>query len=437
MESVPRPMRVLLLGATGLIGSTVRDRLLAEGHGVTAICRQLPAGTRPPGLQWDALDLGTLRCADAWRSRLAGIDAVVNAAGLLQDGLGDDVLAVQETAMIALFDACKLAGTRWIVQISAVGATADAPTNFMRTKASADAHLAGLDLDWIIFRPGLVLAPQAYGGSALLRALAAMPLFMPVPPGAGALQTIHVDEVAEAVTRALAGLVPARRSYDLVEPEVHSAGEVVRALRDWLGYRPAPVREVPGAIIAATARIADTLGLLGWRSPFRSTAVAQLRAGVVGDPATWSAVSGRMPSSLAVSLARIPSTVQERWFARMFLVKPAAIFTLALFWGVSGVIAVADPAAAASVLVARGWEEPVALAAVLSGACLDIALGLAVLVKRWLVPAALAMIGLAITYLLLGTVVAPDLWLDPLGAFIKVLPALVLALAVLATAADR
>ncbi len=68
---------------------------------------------------------------------------------------------------------------RRIIHISAIGASTDGPTAFARTKAQADAHLASLDLDWVILRPTLVLAPAAYGGTAMLRGLAGLPWVVP------------------------------------------------------------------------------------------------------------------------------------------------------------------------------------------------------------------------------------------------------------------
>jgi hypothetical protein len=85
----------------------------------------------------------------------------------------------------------------------------------------------------------------------------------------------------------------------------------------------------------------------------------------------------------------------------------------------------------------RGWGLAPAGFAVVGGALADVALGLAISVRRFLRPAALGMIALSLAYLGLGTFAAPDLWLDPLGPFLKVLPGLVLALVVLAIEPGR
>jgi hypothetical protein len=64
--------------------------------------------------------------------------------------------------------------------------------------------------------------------------------------------------------------------------------------------------------------------------PARSTSLAQLAAGVVGDPARWTAETRITPKSFAQILAARPASAQDRWFARLYLLKPLAILGLAV-----------------------------------------------------------------------------------------------------------
>ncbi|PIK72528.1 hypothetical protein CS379_13475, partial [Methylobacterium frigidaeris] len=175
----------------------------------------------------------------------------------------------------------------------------------------------------------------------------------------------------------------------------------------------------------------------GWRSPLRSTALVQVTEGVIGDPGPWQRAGGPELSGLRASLRRLPSTVQERWFGRLWLVKPAVIGGLALFWLVSGLVGLVRFDAAAAVLTERGVGPGAADAAVAAGIVLDLVLGAAMLVRRLMPLAALAMIGGTLAYLVAGTWLAPDLWADPLGTYVKMLPAALLALVALALAAER
>jgi uncharacterized protein YbjT (DUF2867 family) len=431
-------MRILVLGGYGLIGSAVLARLLDAGHNLVALGRNTgSARRRIPEATWIDRDIASLREPAAWLPLVTGCDAAVNCAGVLQDGPRDDVRAVQDVAMRALFRACAEAGIRRVVQVSAVGAAPDARTAFMRTKGAADAALAQSDLDWTILRPGLVLAPAAYGGTALLRALASAPLVLPVVGGAGPIQTVHVEDVAEAVRLAIEGRVPARAAYDLVEDEAHSLSDVVAAFRAWLGHPPAPVVAVPRLLVRPVVALSDGLGQLGWRSPLRSTALVQVTEGVTGDSEPWRRAGGPALTGLRASLRRLPSTVQERWFGRLWLLKPVVIGGLSLFWLVSGLIGLLRFDAAAAVLTERGVGAGPAHAAVAAGIVLDLALGAAMLVRRLMPLAALGMIGGTLAYLVAGTGLAPDLWADPLGAYVKTLPAALRALVALALASER
>jgi uncharacterized protein YbjT (DUF2867 family) len=430
-------MRVLVLGATGVVAAPILQRLLDGGDEVVGVSRDTEtAARRLPAVRWVARDIARLTQPQDWAPLLDGIDAVVNAAGVLQDSLRDDVTALQLTSMTALYAACVAHGVRKVVQISAAGASVNAPSVFMRTKGEADDALAALDLDWVVFRPGVVLGPSAVGASAMMRALAALPVAIPLANPEMRIRTVHADDVADAVMLALADGIPLRQVYDLVEPQSHTLKEVVSAFRAWMGYRPARIFALPSWAATALFRIGDGLGWLGWRTPMRSTAQQQMQVGIAGDPAPWTAAVRELPG-LEASLRRIPATLQERWFARVWMVKPLAVAALSIFWIATGVIALARPDVSMAIVAIRGTPLWIAAFMVIAGGISDILLGLALLVRRWLVPTCLVMIAVSILYMIVGTIVAPDYWIDPLGPFLKVLSVIALTLVLLATAEDR
>lgn len=431
-------MRVLVLGAYGLIGSSVARRLVAAGHEVVGLGRAVAsARIRHPDLQWIVADLGTLTSPAHWRPLLDRVDAVVNCAGALQDGPRDNLQAVQSDSMRALYDSCVAEGVRRVVTISAAGVSREATTAFFRTKAEADEALERTDLEWFILRPGLVLAPEAYGGTALVRALASCPGVVPLVRVDQPLQTIGIDDLAEAVTACLDGRVPSRRAYDLVEAERHALRDVVTAFRQWLGRKPAPIVEVPPWFARIVAASGDALAWLGWRSPLRTTAIRQLESGVCGDARAWEDAGGEPVRSLHQTLRRMPSTVQERWFGRVWLLKPVIIATLSLFWLATGLIALARFGPSLALLVDAGLPSALATGVAVATALLDIALGLAVLIRRTLPAAALGMVVTTALYLVAASVMRPDLWVDPLGPLIKPIPGAVLALVALAITDER
>lgn len=430
-------MRVLVLGGYGLIGLEIVRRLRAAGHEVVGLGRSAQKGrSAAPGIAWIGADIATLATPRAWAPHIEGVDAIVNAAGALQDGARDNLRAMQQEAIIALISACAGKSTRF-VQISAPGASEDSPTVFMRTKGVADAALRASALDWIILKPGLVISANAYGGTSLLRMLASMPVAQVTVLGESQMQTVAATDVAEATLRALEGKVEARRDYDLVETESYALAEIVAKFRAWLGLAPASMRiNLPNAFGFGLAAFADLAGWLGWRSPLRTTALRVLARDVKGDGHAWAAAGGHKLKSLDETLAALPATAQERVYARAQLLAPALVLTLSGFWLASGVLGVVQRADAARVL--EGAVAPdFAMTLVLAGAATDIAIGLGVLVRPFTRMAALAAIAVSLAYLVLGTWLTPALWADPLGPLVKIFPGMALALALAALTGER
>jgi hypothetical protein len=244
-----------------------------------------------------------------------------------------------------------------------------------------------------------------------------------------AVQTVALADVARAAVAAAEGRIPPGTEADLVTPEPLPLGEVIAAHRRWLGLAPAR-REIvaPRWALALASRAADALGRLGWRSPLRSTAVTVMAEGVRGDPEPWRRLTGESLADLPATLAATPATAADRRAARLWLMMPLAVATLALFWLASGLIGLWQTPAAAAVLTPAGIDPALAAALVWLGALTDIALGLAVLHRRWARAACAGMVFVGLAYLVFGTVLTPWLWADPLGPFVKVIPGLVLAL---------
>lgn len=431
-------MRVFLLGGYGLIGKEIGQALLKAGHHVVAAARNPDLGARLlPAATWHKVDLNNLMKSEDWVPFLRDCDAVINAAGALQSGGGDRLSLSQRDSLIGLVRACEQQGVQRFVQISAPGASADAETEFLRTKGEADNALAASRLDWVILKPGLVLAPTAFGGTALLRMLAAVPWIQPLLLGKARFQCVEAKEVAAAVLSCLEDPTLARQSYDLMEAQSHSLESLVLAIRQWLGFpTPKAVLTLPLPLGFALARLADLAAVFGWRSPLRSTALKVMAKDVVGDPGPWERASGQRMKALPEILAELPSSRQERIFSRHLLVFPLGVLTLSAFWLLSGLLALLE-AERASLVLASVVTSRQALLFVYTGAFLDLAIGAALLYRPWFRLGCLSSIAVSLTYLLLASILVPALWLDPLGPLVKVFPGILLALYLAMLAEER
>jgi uncharacterized protein YbjT (DUF2867 family) len=428
-------MQVLVTGGLGFIGRAVVAGLLRAGHRVRIAGRPGRAHAAPPGVDYLGCDFGRDLAAADWRPRLEGIDAVVNCAGILRERGSDRFESIHVSAPVALYEACVTAGVRRVVQVSALGDPADG--EFIASKHRGDARLMAMDLDWVVLRPSVVASAQgSYGGTSLLRALAALPL-TPLP-GAGAqrLQPIALEDLVAAVLAALTRYEARRQVIELGGPSALSLRDYLALWRRWLGLGPARFAPVPKALARIGAGIGEWLG----RGPLGLTMWRMLERGNVtaaDAPQRAQALLGFAPRALGEHLAEAPSHSADRWHARLHLLAPALRGLLALTFLASGVVGLLLPPADVQTLMApTGWTPGLIDALAAGGSLADLLLG-ALLLTGWRTRVVLAaMAALVLGYTLVIGAFLPAAWLDPFGGLLKN-PLILLAIAIAAATAER
>ena len=423
-------MRILVTGASGLIGSHLRRELLDQGHEVTAVARRpLPDGRG----SWVGLDLAQASSAD-WKTVLAGVDAVVNCVGILRESSGQRFDSLHHHGPARLFDACLACGVRRVVQVSALGADAQAGTAYHLSKRAADQHLLALPLQAVVVMPSLVFAVNGASSRALLT-LASLPL-VPLPAGGRqGVQPIALEDLVEALLSLLtvdaAAAAWQGQRVALVGPRALTLAGYLAALRSGMGLAPALGVPIPAALMRIGARIGD--GLARWLPGLLldSDSWRMLQRGNVAPADGVTALLGRSPRDAAQF---IPPAWAEatRNAALMDWLQPLARLSLALVWIVTAWVSVfVYPVAESFALLARtGVPEALRPAALVGAALLDLLLGVATLVpprgqrwRRWLYPLQAAVIAV---YTALITWRMPEFWGHPYGPLLKNLPMLAL-----------
>jgi uncharacterized protein YbjT (DUF2867 family) len=333
-------------------------------------------------------------------------------------------------------DACQTAGVQKIIHFSAVGVDRGV-TEFSRTKHSGDQVLMKSPLAWVILRPSVVVGRSAFGGSALIRGLASLPL-LPVLPNTGPLQLVHLDDVVQTVAQCLSPEFKTRQIIDLVGPRLWSLNEAVALVRSWLGWRRAYEMRMPGFVASVFYKLGDAASLFGWRPPIRSTARREIAYRATGNNETWQQATGIRPRDVAEAFAKEPASVQERWFAKLYLLKPLIFAVFGLFWIATGLISLGPGWDIGMGLMHEGGvNESIGRLAVLSGALADIAIGLAIVYRPTSRYGLYAGLTISITYAIIGTALVPRLWSDPLGPMLKIWPVMMLNAVALAILDDR
>ncbi|PDT89442.1 nucleoside-diphosphate sugar epimerase [Bradyrhizobium sp. Y36] len=428
---------ILVLGASGLIGRFVTGDLRARGFRVVGVAR-----SRSPAHRMSALDieLPILSLDAAALARLLrehAVDVVVNCLGVLQDGPGSDTGAVHRDFVARLLAAIGGSGrpTR-LVHISIPGTVEADRTAFATTKREAERLIAASGVPHAILRPGFVVAPSAYGGSAMLRALAAFPLDLPGKEMATRFQPIAVEDISATIAWLAACDIDDAAvqavNWDLMQAEPVTMAGVIMPFRLAFGTYGWPRIAMPSLMLDFGAKIGDLASHLGWIPPMRSTAIAELRRGVQGDPSAWIAATGITPKTLVETIGRHPATIQDKWFARLFLVKALILASLVAFWLVSGFIALfVSYRAAAGILTAHNFPPALVDPITVGTSLMDMSIGALIAFRRTAAIGLVAGIIASLGYMFGAAILTPDLWVEPLGALVKTGPAIVLMLVAL------
>ena len=248
---------LLLTGATGLVGSTLLPRLLAEGTDVRCLVRdprrlgaqrvsacRSRSGTSPTRRRF------ATPCAACRRSCTSRRRSATSRDGSIEE--------LDGIATWRMVEAAERQGVERFVFFSALGASTHHRTRLLRAKALAEQAVREADLHSIVFAPSIVYAP----GDPWLTLLERMAL-LPVMPlsgrGRAPFQPIWAEDVAGCVIATLrsSDAKPHER-YELAGPETLSHEEIVRTVLRSLGRRR-PVLHVPTPIVSRGLRLLERL----------------------------------------------------------------------------------------------------------------------------------------------------------------------------------
>jgi len=235
---------VCVLGGTGFVGSRLVTRLVDEGYRVRVLTRNREA--HRDLLVLPDLDLTTADVHDPGQLavQFASFDVVINLIGILNErgwgGAGFRRVHAELAAKVV--SACQSTGVRRLLHMSSLGADAEsAPSHYLRTKGAAEAAVRaggteGL-IDWTIFRPSVIFGPGDSFTNRFARLLRRVPLALPLARSSARFAPVYVDDVVEAMIRALRVHGAARQTFELCGPKSYALAEVVRFIARTLSLR--------------------------------------------------------------------------------------------------------------------------------------------------------------------------------------------------------
>lgn len=295
-------MKILICGATGFVGQHLTSSLQAARHTVIL-------GVRKPSQPNDiAVDFCKDTTKEAWLPKLAGVDVVINAVGVLRDSAKQPMALLHEQTPIALFSACREAGVKRIVQISALGVDQGVETPYFQTRRAAEAYLYNSVLpepveghsgnkksdstQFLILRPSVIYGADGVSAKMFLFQ-ASLPIITLPDGGKQRLQPVHIDDICEAVILWLADNDVHSQTVAAVGLEATDMRGMLDSYRQQLGHSKALHISIPAFFVGVSARIGDFIPA----SPLCSDTLTMMNAGNTGDATVFTELLGRSPRS--------------------------------------------------------------------------------------------------------------------------------------------
>jgi uncharacterized protein YbjT (DUF2867 family) len=224
---------VTVFGGSGFIGRHVVRVLLKRGWRVRAAVRRpdLAGHLQPLGMVgWVQPVQANLRNRASVDRAVRGADAVVNLVAILAESGRQRFDAVHVFGARAVAEATRAAGIGRLVHVSAIGADADSPSAYARTKALGEQAVLETIADATIIRPSIVFGPEDHffnRFAGLAQLLPALPL---IGGGHTRFQPVFVGDVATAIADAIEGKAKRGAIYELGGPEIKSFRECMQLM---------------------------------------------------------------------------------------------------------------------------------------------------------------------------------------------------------------
>ncbi|BCJ92068.1 3-beta-hydroxy-Delta(5)-steroid dehydrogenase [Terrihabitans soli] len=231
---------VTVFGGSGFVGRHVIRALAAQGWRVRNACRRpdLAFHLQPLGSVGQIVSVqANVRNTPSVEAAVEGADAVINLVAIAYESGRQTFHDVHVGGAARVAEAAKAAGVKTLVQMSALGISAESKSVYARTKVEGEAAVLKAFPDAVILRPSVIFGPE----DRFLNRFAALARLSPVLPliggGATKFQPIFVGDVADAVAAVLGGRAKAGGTYELGGPDVQSFREIMEYILEVTGRK--------------------------------------------------------------------------------------------------------------------------------------------------------------------------------------------------------
>jgi uncharacterized protein YbjT (DUF2867 family) len=277
---------VTVFGGSGFIGTQIVRALARQGLRIRVAVRQ-PHLAHTMRLMGDVGQIevvqANVRNEASVRRALEGAQACVNAVGILFEAGAQKFKALHVEGAANVAQTAKALGVERLVHISAIGADANASSDYARTKAQGEAAIRAAFPEAVIIRPSVVFGQ----GDGLFEKFAEMAVVSPVLPVIGGdtrFQPVFVSDVARAVATAVLDPETAGKTYELGGSGVFTMREILELVLAETERRRGLI-PLPFGVARIIGALCQPLALLTIAPPITADQVELLKQDNVANPA--------------------------------------------------------------------------------------------------------------------------------------------------------
>jgi NADH dehydrogenase len=251
------PRNVLVLGGSGFVGRHVVTRLVDDGHRVWVPTRRRERARDIQLLPTVSIVEVDIHDPVQLAKLAARADVVVNLVGILHEQGGQTFERAHVELTQKVVAACKRAGVRRYVHMSALGADPDGPSRYQRSKGAAERLVVDSGLDWTVFRPSVIFGRGDSFLSLFAKLVALLPVVALAAPDAR-FQPVWIGDVAWCFARSVDDDRTIGQRYDLCGPRAYTLRELVAYVGKLTGHERPIVPLGPG-LSSLQARMLELL----------------------------------------------------------------------------------------------------------------------------------------------------------------------------------
>lgn len=295
-------MTIGVTGATGFLGGHLINRLLIDGHKLrTLVHRKRP----DPALESQVVAVtGSVNNIESLRAAFEGAEIICHLVGLIAETRTQTFKEIVARGTANVVKACRLAGVRRLLYISAIGTSSDAASKYHRTKYVAEQAVISSGLEYVILRPSVIFGPGDGFISMLERLIRMSPVTPVIGSGRYKLQPVFIDDLVAVIVRSITSDVGLGRIIEIGGPEKLEFLQILNIIKQVTGRRRLNLH-LPLAFMKLVARLMEAVMK---PAPITTDQLLMMEAGNVVQSSETIELFGVQPVALEDGLKRYMRT---------------------------------------------------------------------------------------------------------------------------------